>query len=257
MATIDDQDYAAYQRWHARRSDHSKTLFRVLMGLSILAFVFFFGLVNLAAIKEKLAGPISLFATQAPTTKAAATPTIIIPRSSGPSGSAGASYTPRSSAPGGAPAGSGGAAPAATPTPTATPAACVLTTWPDGSQSCDDGRHIDEAHSQPGYCKPVVWGDGSVSCNDGKPSGKVIWADPEVQSEPTPTPWPAAPTNDVQWAASDGPNGNTCVTVTFGDGHTQTACSDANVQYDADDAAFVARMIQDGRIAPGNGGPKG
>ncbi len=136
---------------------------------------------------------------------------------------------------------------------TTTPAPeCVLITWLDGSQSCDDGRAIDAAHSQPGYCTPTVWGDGSVSCDDGKPSGKVVWPDPEIQDEPTNTPWPAAPPSDVQWTVSDGPSNNTCVTV-----GGQTACSEPNVKLDQDDAAFVARMIVDGRIEQGAGTPKG
>lgn len=145
----------------------------------------------------------------------------------------------------------------ATLQPTATAEHCVLTTWVDGSQSCNDGRAIDAAHSIPGYCKPIVWQDSTVSCDDGKPAGNVIWPDPEVLADPTNTPWPAAPTSNVTWAAVDGPDGNTCVTVTFGDSHTQTACSASNVKLDNDDAAFVARMIQDGKVKPGVGAPKG
>ena len=147
----------------------------------------------------------------------------------------------------------------ATSVATAAPAAqpCVLTTWVDGSQSCDDGRPIDAAHSVPGYCAPIRWADDSVSCNDGKPAGRVIWPDPEVAADPTSTPWPAAPTSAVTWDATDGPHNNTCVSVTFPDHHTQTACSDPNVHLDDNDTAFVARMIEDGRIAPGVGVPKG
>lgn len=142
------------------------------------------------------------------------------------------------------------AAIAATATTAPTDAPCVLITWANGSQSCDDGRAIDEAHSQPGYCVPVVWEDESVSCNDGKPSGKVVW--PEGANPPQPTPWPAAPSQNVAWSKSDGPSNNTCVTL----GQT-TACSDPGVKLDADDAAFVARMIEDGKIKPGQGTPKG
>jgi hypothetical protein len=225
-----------------------QTLFRILMGLCVMAFVFFFVLMNWSALRPKFAGPLTLFATATPgAISTAATPTqaIIIPTSRPP-------LRDFSGAP--ISAGAGLTISAATPTaaPSATPLPCVLTTWPNGSQSCSDGRHIDAAHSQAGYCTPVVWGDGSVSCNDGKPSGNVVWADPEVQAEPTNTPWPAAPSDGVQWTASDGPNGNTCVTV-----GAQTACSDPGVKLDADDAAFVARLIEDGKIEQGAGTPKG
>lgn len=141
-------------------------------------------------------------------------------------------------------------------TPTDTPAPeCRLMTWADGSQGCDDGRAISPEQSRPGYCVPVVWDDGSVGCNDGKPAGTVVWPDPDPA--PTNTPWPAAPTGGVTWAANDGPNGNTCVTVTFPDQHTQTACSEPNVKLSSETAAFTARLIEDGKLAPGNGTPKG
>ncbi len=157
----------------------------------------------------------------------------------------------------------GAVAKASTPTsapteqPSPTPRPCILTTWPDGSQSCDDGTHIDDVHSKPGYCKLVDWDDGTTSCANGDHAGKIIRIDPEIAAEPTPTYWPAEPTNNVKWSSGDGPNNNTCVTVTFADQHTQTSCSDANVKLDANDAEFVARMIEDGRIKPGVGTPKG
>jgi hypothetical protein len=96
---------------------------------------------------------------------------------------------------------------------------------------------------------PITWDDGTISCNDGKPSGLVVW--PEAPA-PQPTPWPAAPSDGVQWTSAAGPNANTCVTV-----GAQTACSAAGVTLDQDDAAFVARMIEDGKIEKGKGAPHG
>lgn len=137
--------------------------------------------------------------------------------------------------------------------PTAMPAAeCILATWPDGSQSCNDGRPIDAAHSQPGYCKVTTWGDGSRSCDDGKPAGFIVEPSP-----PQPEPVWREPSADVQWAAADGPSGNTCVTVNFADGRSQSACSDPNVKLSPDTATYVAWMIETGQIKEGRGIPKG
>lgn len=144
---------------------------------------------------------------------------------------------------------------AATPdASTATPAFCAVATWPNGSQSCDDGRPIDADHSQPGFCKLIDL-EGGLWCENEAAPGTII-ATP-IPSDPTPVPAYVQPSSAVTYTAADGPDGSTCVTVTFGDGHAQTACSESGVKYNQANIDYVGQMIESGQIQPGHNAPKG
>lgn len=215
------------------------------------------GIIALLAINGGLIG-----VERQPTTASAPTGTVVATRTVEPT----RAVVTRVPVPGniiaGVPTAAPPAVPTATPTTvqstvTPTEAPCYLATWPDGSQSCDDGRHIDAKHSQPGYCKIVTWDDGTVSCNNGESAGLIIRPLNPTIDPPTATPDAPAPTSNVTWVSLDGPDGNTCVRVAWPNGRTQTSCSDPGHKMQGTDAAYVARMIEDGKIAPGKRPPKG
>lgn len=135
-----------------------------------------------------------------------------------------------------------------------TPEGCVLTTWADGSQSCNDGRPISEAQSQPGFCKVVDFtGEGDFACASGAHAGIIIPTD--VPAAPTNTPWPSAPTGRIVYSAKDGPNNNTCIYLTWTDGTHQpaTICSDPGQKYDDANVQAIVRYVEDGRLSPMHG----
>lgn len=247
---VSEEEYERLIRGQ-RKAPPNRNLAKALACLSVGVLAFVVVLVNWGAIKAHVPPmPIIMIATPAETAaKGVVKPATPLPaRNPGGSfndaGAANAAYAAAVAKQAGA-----------TPLPTSTPPSPkMVVTWADGSQSYADGTPIDAEHSQAGFCKLIVL-EGGLWCENEAAPGTIIAT--AVPSPPTPIPAYVKPSQAVTYTATDGPDGNTCVTVTFPDAHTQTACSEAGWKYNQANIDYVGQMIESGQIQPGHNAPKG